>query len=100
MSDDKLDIRLPNGHPLLKYPKGTRSKKAREAIETGLAVEKVLEEIKNLLYSLDTRVGKMESTLENMQVTGIRQVEVGEPEDQISEPNINKFDVDAFMNFM
>lgn len=97
-SDNKLDIRLPEDHPLLQHPKGTRSQKAREAIDTGLAVSNNLREIKNLLHSLDLRMEKLENALETIQAKGFQSIEA--EDEQGNQTNVAKFDVDAFMNLM
>ncbi|AEG58970.1 hypothetical protein [Desulforamulus ruminis] len=97
--DKKLDIRLPADHPLLQFPQKIRSQKAREAIEAGLAVNQVLGEIKNLLYALDMRMGKLENSLEILQTSGIQPIENKEAEREEAQANV-QFDVDAFMNLM
>lgn len=91
MPDKPFSIRLPSDHPLWNYPPGQRSQKTREAIDLGLNLAGVLNEIKVLVTALDSRLDR----LEKMMTTGAIAAQNEKPEEDVS-VSIENFDIDAF----
>lgn len=44
----RIEIRLPDGHPVFKYPSGTRNAMVIELINTGLALSQIEDKIGSL----------------------------------------------------
>ncbi|MDA8334237.1 MAG: hypothetical protein M0Z41_04450 [Peptococcaceae bacterium] len=56
-----LSIRVPKEHPLWNLPAGQRSTKVREALDLGLNLMLILEEIRDRLVMMDSRLQRLET---------------------------------------
>lgn len=82
--DEKLTVRFPAGHPVLKYPPGQRSQRVRELVDAALRLE-------TILSSIDNRLARMESML----LTGGGMSEKT-PEETRNAEKMVVFDIEAF----
>ena len=86
MPDKKLMIRLPDTHPLWQYPKGVRSRRAREAIDAAMQLSGILTEIKDSISVINKRLDELEEMI----------AKESHPEKESRDNNV-RFDIDAFL---
>jgi len=84
--DEKISVRFPAEHPVLKYPPGKRSQRVRELVDTALRLE-------SILSSIDSRLARLEGILVS-DPDGL--VQPGTEKNDEKKPLV--FDVDAFTN--
>ncbi|MBM7854925.1 hypothetical protein JOC37_001305 [Desulfohalotomaculum tongense] len=87
MPDKRLVIRLPDTHPLWQYPKGARSRRAREAIDAAMQLAGILAEIKGYISDINTRLDRLEKMIANGNPRPVKE----------NRDKDIQFDIDAFL---